>query len=143
MSSEKRTFVDSDVIISSIISNKGAAFLLLDQQIVDYYISNKSHAEIKKVVRRMNLDKKALNKLVQEKLKTTKLKENIDKIKKKYIEFVLDENDAHIVAGAVWAKADFLITYNQKHYKIEKIKRDLGIIIYTPAQLLQYLRSVN
>lgn len=143
MSFKRKVFVDSDVIVSSIISSKGAAFLLLDQQRVYYYISNKSHAEIKKVVERMNLDKKALSKLVKEKLKITKLEQSVDKIKGKYTEFVLDENDAHIVAGAVSTRADFLITYNQRHYKIEKIKRDFQIITYTPAQLLQYLRSVN
>ena len=54
-----------------------------------------------------------------------------------------DPNDAHIIAGAVKAKAQFLLTYNLKDYKIDKIKKDFGIIVTTPAKFLQYLRSLQ
>ncbi len=52
-------------------------------------------------------------------------------------------NDAHIVLGAKQAKGKFLVTYNIKHFLVEKIREDVGIIVLTPAFLLQYLRSLN
>lgn len=43
----------------------------------------------------------------------------------------------------IFVDVRFLITYNLSDYKIERIKDELGIIIITPGQLLQYLRSLN
>ena len=62
-------------------------------------------------------------------------------LKKIYGGYVSDIKDIHIVAGAVISKADFLISYNLKHYHQDKIKQDFKIILLTPARFLQYLRS--
>ncbi len=54
---EKLTiFLDSDVIISSLISKKGAAFLLVNNKKTEKYISNVSFKEIKVVMKRLKLD---------------------------------------------------------------------------------------
>ncbi len=84
-----------------------------------------------------------LHDLIQNKLKVAQLKDNISNIKGKFGDYTSDINDAHIVVGAKKARTRFLISYNLKHYKIEKIKQDLNIIIVTPAKLLQYLRSLE
>ena len=54
----------------------------------------------------------------------------------------MDENDAHIVAGAKEAKAKFLVSYNKKDFKVEKSKQDFAVLLITPAHLLQYLKSI-
>ena len=64
-------------------------------------------------------------------------------IKERYKDYVEDLNDAHIVAGAAESKAHFLITYNIRDFKIEKIKKDFDIIVLTPGMFLQYLRSIT
>ncbi|MBI4067563.1 hypothetical protein HY407_04215, partial [Candidatus Gottesmanbacteria bacterium] len=69
------------------------------------------------------------------------IKQNISSIKVNYSSYVLDINDGHIVAGAQSAKADFLLTYNLKHYQAVKLKDDFHIYVFTPALFLQYLRS--
>ena len=143
MTSKERIFIDSDVIISSLISKRGAAYLLLEQQQAKYFITDKSRSELVSVAKRLDIDRKRLIKTIHNRLSVRKLPGNLLKIKQEYSSLVLDENDAHIVAGADISKSSFLITYNHKHYKIEKIKRELSIIIYTPAQLLQYFRSQN
>ena len=69
-----------------------------------------------------------------------KLKDNIDVLKTKYGQFVFDTNDAHIVAGVKESSAQFLITYNLKHFKkisSSKILKQLPL----PPPFLQYLRS--
>lgn len=134
-------FVDSDVVVSSLISSKGAAYLLINNKDLSLYISNISVKELKIVCERLKIDKNDLKNLVSKRFKTVVLKTALSELKRSYQDYVLDENDAHIIAGAKTAKAKFLVTYNLKHYKADKIKADLGILITTPAMLLQYLRS--
>lgn len=137
-----KIFTDSDIVISSLISQTGASNLLLHHKNIVCYISSYSLAELIRVVKRLNIEEDKLKTLTYERLKMVTLKESIGKIKEKYREYTLDTNDAHIVAGAVMAKTEFLISYNIKHFKIEKIKRDFNIKVTTPANFLQYLRSL-
>ncbi|MCG2692310.1 PIN domain-containing protein [Microgenomates group bacterium] len=130
-----KVFLDSDVIISSLLSSAGAAYLLVNKKSVVKYISNLSVKEIKIVAKRLGIKSPAVDKLINH-LKIIRLKKDSGK------DCVTDLHDSHIVAGAVAAKVRFLLSYNLKHFKIEKIKRDYNILVYRPAQFLQYLRSL-
>ncbi len=136
-----RVFVDSDVVISSLISQKGAAFLLLSKKDQNYYISNLSKRELAIVAGRLSINKTKLTFTIKNKLKLVTIKDGLDSIKIRFSQHTKDPNDAHVIAGAVKAKVQFLLTYNLKDYKIDKIKKDFGIIVITPAKFLQYLRS--
>lgn len=137
----KRVFVDSDVIISSLLSTKGAAYLLLNQQGNKFVISNVSKKELERVADRLEVDQDKLHKLIRNRFKTVKLAADLTKIKRDFEDYTSDPNDAHIVAGAAKAKVKFLLTYNIKHFNRQKISEKFGITILTPAQYLQYLRS--
>ncbi|MDO8599889.1 MAG: PIN domain-containing protein [bacterium] len=136
-----KAYLDSDVVISSLISAKGAAYILITHKDLELFISNSSLEEQERVIERLGLDKKKWNSLVINKFYTIKLKAL--KSQHRYDQYVSDPNDAHILAGAKQAKAKFLITYNMKHFKVELIKKDLKINMMTPAIFLQYLRSLN
>lgn len=136
---KSKIFLDSDVIISSLISSTGAASLLCGLNL-SLHITNISQKELQIVIERLNLDKNKFEELIQN-LSIVTINNHLNQIKEEFAKYTTDENDAHIIAGATAAKAKFLITYNLKHYEIENIKRNLNIIILTPAQLLQYLRS--
>lgn len=138
-----RIFVDSDVIISSFMSQSGAAYFLLSTTSLQLFISSLSKKELETVVKRLGIKSNMLATLIKNNLKVTMLLESLPKIKESFKQYVLDENDAHILAGAKAAKADFLITYNVKDFKIDKIKKDLGILTLTPGNFLQYLRSIK
>jgi predicted nucleic acid-binding protein len=138
-----KVFVDSDVIISSLISTKGAAYLLLSEQESNFIISDLSRVELERVVRELNLNQDMLQDLIKKRLKTIKLTTDLEKISKDFQNYTSDVNDIHIVAGAAKAKVRFLLTYNIKHFHRQKIKENLGIIVLTPAQYLQYLRSLD
>lgn len=140
--SKRAVFVDSDVIISSLLSEKGAAYFLLNEQKDKFTISNLSKKELRKVADRLEIGQDKLESLTKG-LKTIKLTQDLTKIKRDFEDYTSDVNDAHIVAGAVKAKAKFLLTYNIRHFKKHKINKDLGIVILTPAQYLQYLRSLE
>lgn len=143
MTHDTTAFIDSDVSISSLISQTGAAHLLLNQSRGTFYISNLSSEEINNVVKRLDLSVNLFNNLIKKRLQLVHLEKNLDKIRQEYRDFVLDENDAHVIAGAVKAKASFLLTYNKRHYRIDKIRDKLNMVIYAPAQFLQYIRSLE
>lgn len=136
-----KIFVDSDVVISSLISTFGAAYFLVNSENLTLFISNLSFLELKIVTERLGIDRKKLNVLIK-RFNLVRLETTPERLKEKYKDYITDLNDAHIVAGAVKAKVKFLISYNIKHFKVDKIKRDLNIIVTTPAHLLQYLRSI-
>lgn len=138
-----RVFVDSDVIISSLLSESGAAHLLLDIASGELFISSLSEKEMKKVVERLGIERVRLDNLIKNKFEMVKFSESARTITRTFKNYVLDQNDAHIAAGAKKAKAKFLITYNIKDFKIEKIRKDLDIIVLTPGKFLQYLRSLG
>ena len=138
-----QVFLDSDVVISSLISSSGAAYLLINSvKGLELYISNLSLKELKIVVERLSLDKNILTEVIDNRFQKVDLKDSNEKIKEQYGDYVLDIDDAHIVAGARTSQVRFLISYNLRHYKLDKIKEDFRIIVLTPAQFLQYLRSL-
>lgn len=135
----KKVFVDSDVIISSLISTKGAAYYLLNNTDLNFIISDKSVEELEVVVTRLGLNKKKLNDLIKAKINVIKL----GKPKSDVQSYVIDPNDIHILAGSKKAKARFLISYNIRDFKIDKIAEDFKIVVLTPAKFLQYLRGLQ
>ena len=136
-----KVFVDSDVVISSLISKKGAAHFLLESKDVECFVSNISVKELEIVVDRLNIDKTRLKNLIRNRFEQVDLNESIKKLKNKFKDYILDEDDAHIVAGAIEAKVKFLTSYNIKDFKIDRIKQDFNIIVITPANYLQYVRG--
>ena len=136
-----KVFVDSDVVISSLISKKGAAYFLLNAKNLEYFISDLSIKEQEIVVDRLNLDLDRFKNLIKNRFKIVDLKVKAEKVKGEFGNYVLDINDAHIVAGSEKAGVRFLITYNLKDYSVDKIKKDFDIVVTSPANLLQYLRS--
>jgi len=139
-----RVFVDSDVIISSLISNLGASYALLNTiQQTECYVSNFSIKELEEVVARLKLDRDMLDKVIDTKLITVEINQTYKKVKAEYADYVQDPDDAHIVAGAKEAKATFLLSYNVRHFNAEKLRQDFQIVLLTPGLFLQYLRSLS
>lgn len=139
----QKVFVDSDVVISSLLSSTGAAYQLIhNTEQVQLCISTISKKEIQTVMERLSIEKNAL-KQVENRLTIVTIDRELVDIKKQYIHYVADENDAHIVAGLDVSKAQFLITYNQKDFFAEKIRKDFDCILLSPGNFLQYLRSLK
>ncbi len=136
-------FVDSDVVVSSLISKTGAAYLLLHADSVTPIISSLSQKEIEIVIERLHLERKDFEKLLKARLKKINISSTHKQIQSTFGKYVLDPYDAHIVMGAVQTKVRFLITYNLRHFKIDKMKQDHEIIVVTPGQFLQYVRSLR
>ena len=131
-------FVDSDVVISSLLSSSGAAATLFTQAECQWHVSTFSLRELVIVCRELGIAKERF----KGKCTVTPLA-NLPKIQKTFGMFVTDIHDAHIIAGAKAVKAQFLVTYNLRHFRRDAIREQLGIIVIPPAHLLQHLRGRN
>lgn len=136
---KKKVFLDSDVVISSLISDKGAAHFIIHETNLQFFVSNRSVEELEKVTARLGLNRNKLTNIVKKKINVIKLKE----IKENFKNYTWDFDDVHIIAGAKEAKAKYLLSYNIKDFKVDKIIQELKIIVITPARFLQYLRSLQ
>ncbi len=138
-------FIDSDVVISSLLSQTGASSIVIENNYnhLDAFISNFSYEELNRIVDKLGIDKNKLEKILKSKLKLIRLSQNKKEIVNKYGNYVYDIEDTHIVVGAVEAKSKFLVTFNTKDYKIDKIYQDFGIKVIIPGELLQYLRNLQ
>ena len=105
-----KIFLDSDVVISSVISKRGAAHFILNESKNKKIISNYSVEEMTRVAKRGKVDEKGLSYFINKSLKIVKSKKSLKKIKKEYKKYIKDENDAHIVAGANQSKAKIVLT---------------------------------
>ncbi len=135
-------FLDTDVVISSLLSKTGASYEVIKNPKVEKIISKSVEAETKEVSKRLNLDSKDTNQLLK-KTKLTTFGLTKGSVLERYKDYVFDENDSHIIAGAHNAKVRFLLTHNLRHYRVDKINTQLGIIVLKPGNFLQYLRSVD
>ncbi|OGG14054.1 hypothetical protein A3D77_00920 [Candidatus Gottesmanbacteria bacterium RIFCSPHIGHO2_02_FULL_39_11] len=130
--------LDSDVVISSLLSHTGASFHLFTlKNNFSFAISSIQIQEIDRSCVELGVPKDKFQQNTMPFLKVIPVEKKI----KKYERFVNDIFDSHVVAGATFHKSSFLLTYNLKDYKKEIIKKELGITILTPGLFLQFLRS--
>ena len=138
MKSRTPICIDSDVVLSSLLSPTGAAKMLMHLPSVIRFTSNLALTEQSIVTERLGIDPNEHTHLMKKLFFITPLdKDSV----KTYAHAVNDLFDAHIVAGAVASKTKFLVTYNTKDYRQEVINKSWNIIVITPGFLLQYLRS--
>lgn len=138
-----KVFIDSDVVISSLLSQTGASNIILNNSDLRTFISNFSQEELNRIVDRLGIDKNKLKGLLKSGLKTIKVKLSKKEIIDEFGKYAYDTEDAHIVAGTTTAKAKILVTFNTKDYKIKEIQQDFDIRVMRPGELLQYLRSLE
>lgn len=128
-----KVFVDSDVVISSLLSSKGASSFLINNQSGRFIISNISRVELERVAGRLGIAIDRLKELIKNKLRVIRINADLPTIQRDFQNYTTDLDDAHIVAGAKQAKAKFLITYNLRHFKaaVEKLTLDARNLLNT------------
>ena len=137
-----QVFLDSDVIVSSLLSRTGASYEVIKNSPTKKFASLTVKEEVSEVAKRLKIkNQKVLRVFGSVKLISIKLTKQ--EILKNYQKYVFDEEDSHVVAGAKISQARFLLTHNLKHYKVDDISANLGIIVLRPGSFLQYLRSIG
>ncbi len=135
-----KVFLDTDVIISALLSKTGASFEIIKNPKIDKIVSTGIEREVAEVAKRLKIDRKDV-KGVLKNCKTISLGLIKKNIINKYSNHVLDKEDAHVVAGADLSESKFLLTHNIKHYRVNRINNNLRVIVLRPGPFLQYLRS--
>lgn len=134
-------FLDTDVVISALLSSQGASYAVVyGQKNYTCTISTVSRLEIERVADRLQIDTSPLMELFSL-MRIQTLEESLAELKDRYRMFVHDDTDAHIVAGAIQSGCSFLLTYNVRDFRTETPFKKNGIKVMTPGLFLQYLRS--
>ena len=134
-----KVFLDSDVIVSALLSQTGASFEILTTSKIKKVISETIQAEVAEVIKRLQIPLSHKN--IFKGIEVISLKLDRARLVEIYLPYVLDQEDSHVVAGAYKAKVRFLLTHNIKHYQPEKIKNDFQILTMKLGNFLQYLRG--
>lgn len=133
-----KVFLDSDVIVSALLSSKGASFEILNNTKIVKIITHVIKNEVLEVTKRLNLP---IPNRELEQFEIVNISLDKTRIVEKYFPYVLDQEDSHVIAGAEKEKVRFLLTHNLKHYQTDKIKKDFDILTMKPGTFLQYLRN--
>lgn len=133
-----KVFLDSNVLVSALLSSKGASFEIIRNTHIQKITSKAVKKEVEEATKRLGINPYPV---IYEDIKIISLNLEKDKISKTYSKYVLDIEDSHVVAGAHKAESHFLLTHNIKHYQTIKIRNSLSIIVMKPGIFLQYLRS--
>ena len=136
---KNRIFLDSDVIVSSLLSTTGASFWLVNQSKDRIYISQAVLTEVKSTLSKLNLPTSKIETLKSINIVVLGLSK--PRVAEEYIPYVTDPHDSHVVAGAHKTKSGYLLTHNQKHFRSQLIKQELGINVLKPGKYLQFIRS--
>ena len=135
-----KVLLDTDVIISSLLSQEGASYEIINNSKIEKIITSTIKKGAVAVSKRHQLKLRTLERIFTN-TKTISLDISRAKLLKNYSIYVFDDEDAHIIAGAKLSKSKFLLTHNIRHYNLDKIRSELGIITMKPGEFLQYLRS--
>lgn len=138
-----KVFLDASVFLSALISQSGGSAKLFEyakDKRISLICSQTIINEVKN-----NLDKVRGGKEedIDHFIITNKVlvrKKITEKEIDPYIEIV-DKKDAHVLAGAILTKSDYLVTLDKKHLLKKEVQTNVkGIKIVLPKQLLAVLR---
>ena len=138
-----KVFLDSSVLVSALLSSKGASSRLLELHeagLLECTISEYVMKEVYSVIQRKFPElKETFDELLE--VLNFKMIHQLEDTQLKFAkEWISDANDAPILAAAKKAKVDHLITLDIRHFiKATKVSKLSGLSIVTPAQFFQAL----
>lgn len=146
MKEKPKVFLDTSVLIAAVLNQQGASRVVIElgkKELIKVIISTKVIQEA-----RDNLLKKYGKHEVLDLYNTiSRLKNSVRsaptaKSKNKFISIISDPKDCHILAGATKYQADYLLTFDRRHFFTAKIKNaQLSFEIMLPGDFLKMYRD--
>lgn len=146
MTEKPKVFLDTSVLIAAILNQQGASRVVIElakKDLIDIVFTTKVIQET-----RNNLLKKYDNHKVLDLYNIiSNLKKCVQttpeaKLESKYNNIISDPKDCHILAGAEEYQADYLLTFDRKHFFTVKIKNaQLSFEILLPGDFLKVYRD--
>ena len=143
--SKSRLFFDSSALISGVLSQGGAAcaLMLFSEQgrlylfISEHVIEECEKALARKAPKALTAFRNTL-KDVKPKILSTPTSKEVQAC----IYMISDPRDAPILAAAIKAKLDFLVTHDRRHFLNDpKVAEKSGLKIGTPGAALAWIRE--
>jgi putative PIN family toxin of toxin-antitoxin system len=141
--SRLKVFLDTSTVIAGIASSSGAAkevINLAEMRLITIYISRQVIIEadrnIKSKLPEMLKELRAFIKILSPVLVDDPTTEEI----KKYSSCI-NQNDAPILSAAISSGADYLVTWDKKHFIKKRSSFAVNIKIVTPGEFLQNFRK--
>ena len=120
-------FLDASVVLSGLISSTGGSGKLLKagaKNKIKLVITEKIVLEMVTQLRKVRVQRKTLAHLLSSRTIRIISTPNEEKIGK-FLPVLDDPDDAHVLAGAVVAGADVLVSLDKKHILTPRVKRTL------------------
>jgi len=138
-----KVFLDTSALIAGIASSKGAARAVLqlaEIALIELIVSRQVIVEADR-----NIEEK-LPEMLNEYRKFIELLAPVlvdDPLQKDIAKYltVINSDDAPILASAVISGADFLVTWDRRHFIGKKIRIDSNLKIVTPGEFLKHFRK--
>lgn len=138
MPKKLKLFLDSSALISGLNSPTGGAGVILSAFVADKFFIYISEQVIEEV--RRNIEKKFP--LLNERFLSFLLSQpeiveepSIGEVREAYK--LIKTDDAPILAAAIKAKPDFLVTWDKKHFLQKEVTDNVSFTICTPEDFLQ------
>lgn len=138
-----RVFFDASVIIAALLSPTGGSALLLQFIKTDTIVGITSQTVIEEIIEDHKLNKlhktrEEIEKFIAESGLLVSEAITLDEIKP--YQNLIDEDDAHLIAGANLTKCSHLVSFDKKHVLHEDVvKRFSPLIIVNPKGILEEL----
>jgi predicted nucleic acid-binding protein len=143
----KNIIVDTNIIFSSLVKQEGytqAVLSLICNTDFDLIIPSKVVREINRhiyeITRKSGVPQKIIKHLLNLILKNFKIIKE-ERMKKEIIKgfsYVKHKEDAVFVGTAMKYSPSIILTYNKKHFFVEKLKKE-NVMVFKPKELINYL----
>jgi putative PIN family toxin of toxin-antitoxin system len=138
-----RVFLDTSALIAGLISQTGAArevLRLCEAGVVETLVSTQVLTEadrnLSDKLPRLVADYRLLIQSIAPTLVDDPTREEVSQVAG-----LIHANDAPILAAAIAAEADYLVTWNTKHFHQPKVQRAVRFQIVTPGEFLLAFRN--
>ena len=142
-----KVFFDSSVLFSAIYSDKGASRKLVElvkKKVIVGIITENVIEELKANILKFKtpISSSEIDEFIQQSQFLVREEVSLEEIQP-YLNLV-EEKDAHILAGAILTKSDFLVTLDKKHLNNKSVKEKVKeVIIISPKEfLLKIIKSL-
>jgi putative PIN family toxin of toxin-antitoxin system len=139
-----KIFFDSSALISGAISANGAARFLIQLAEIDeisIIINEQVIAETERILAKKSPRNLPNYRSFIKVVHPTIMKVSADEVAR-CLYMISDPTDAPILATAIKAKVDFLVTHNRKHFLDDpKVAEKSGLKIGTPGDALAWIRE--
>lgn len=138
-----KVFLDTSALIAGIASSKGAARAVLQlaelgliEVLVSKQVIVEADRNIKEKLPEMLNEYRSFIKLLSPMLLDDPKWKDVEKFLP-----VINQDDAPILASAVISGADFLVTWDRRHFIVKNIPIHSNLKIVTPGDFLKYFRE--